>query len=103
MTERLDAAHALRDADVPVVAHTLGTSVAALDAVPAAICAFLHHLDSFADAVTFAIELGGDTDTIASMTAAAARRRQLIGCAPASVTAGEAAGESVVQVVAVVV
>lgn len=42
----------------------------AVEAVPAALCAFLHHPDSFVDAVRFAIGLGGDTDTISSMAAA---------------------------------
>lgn len=75
MHEMLDTAADLHAAPGAVVARTIGTSVAALEAVPAAICAFLHHPDSFADAVTFATELGGDTDTIASMTAAIAGAR----------------------------
>jgi poly(ADP-ribose) glycohydrolase ARH3 len=38
--------------------------------VPGALCAFLRHPDSFSSAVLFAINLGGDTDTVASMTGA---------------------------------
>lgn len=75
--------HELRAALEPVVelarhgtpdqiARTLGTGVAALEAVPTALCAFLRHPDSFPEAVRFAIGLGGDTDTIASMTGALA-------------------------------
>lgn len=70
LATRLDLAGALGDADAATVASRIGTSVAAVDAVPAAICAFIHHPGSFERAVAFAIELGGDTDTIASMTAA---------------------------------
>jgi poly(ADP-ribose) glycohydrolase ARH3 len=55
-----------RDEDV----QALGNGIAAYEAVPAAICAFLHHPNSFPQAVTYAISLGGDTDTIASMTGA---------------------------------
>lgn len=54
------------------IAGVLGTGVAAVEAVPAAFCAFLRHQDSFPDAVGFAIGLGGDTDTIAAMTGALA-------------------------------
>ena len=58
-----------------VVARALGTSVAADEAVPAALWAFVAHADSFHDAVVAAIELGGDTDTIASMAGALAGAR----------------------------
>lgn len=40
--------------------------------MPAALCAFLCHPDSFADTVRLAVSLGGDTDTIASMAGALA-------------------------------
>lgn len=46
--------------------------MAAVESVPAAFCAFLRYQDSFSDAIRFAISLGGDTDTIASMTGALA-------------------------------
>jgi len=39
-------------------------------AVPAALYAFLRHPESFTEAVLYALSLGGDTDTIASMTGA---------------------------------
>jgi poly(ADP-ribose) glycohydrolase ARH3 len=54
------------------VVRRLGHGIAAYEAVPAALYAFLRHADSFADAVLYAIGLGGDTDTIASMTGALA-------------------------------
>lgn len=48
------------------------TGIAAAEAVPAALFAFIRHIDSFTDAVTQAVQLGGDTDTIAAMTGALA-------------------------------
>lgn len=59
-----------RDAAPETVAREIGNDITALAAVPAALCCFLRHPDSFAEAVRFAISLGGDTDTIASMTGA---------------------------------
>lgn len=50
----------------------LGHGVAAHEAVPTALYAFLRYRDDAAVAVTFAIGLGGDTDTIASMAGALA-------------------------------
>lgn len=70
MIDRLHLAQGLADAPAAEVASALGTSVAALDAVPAAVCAVLHHPRSYSDTIAFAIELGGDTDTIASMAGA---------------------------------
>ena len=52
------------------VVAQLGHSVAAYEAVPAAVYAFLRHPASFSDALRLAIGLGGDTDTIASMVGA---------------------------------
>jgi poly(ADP-ribose) glycohydrolase ARH3 len=54
------------------VVATLGNDVRAHTAVPAAIYAFLSHYDSFAGAVTYAVQLGGDTDTIGAMAGAIA-------------------------------
>lgn len=54
------------------VAGSTGNGVAAVEAVPAALTAFLSNPESFADAIRFAVGLGGDTDTIASMTGALA-------------------------------
>lgn len=70
MVERLDRATQLRHEAAARVAGELGTSVAALDAVPAAMCAFLHRPTSFSEVIRYAISLGGDTDTIASMAGA---------------------------------
>ncbi len=53
----------------------LGHGIAALEAVPAAIFAFLNCPDAFADAVIGAVSLGGDTDTIAAMTGSIAGAR----------------------------
>ncbi|MFN2606294.1 MAG: ADP-ribosylglycohydrolase family protein [Acidimicrobiales bacterium] len=55
-----------------VVASVTGTGVAAHESVPAALAAFLVRPGSVAEAVRFAISLGGDTDTIASMAGAIA-------------------------------
>jgi poly(ADP-ribose) glycohydrolase ARH3 len=54
------------------VVERLGHGVAAHEAVPSALYAFLRHRDDFAGAVLFAVRLGGDTDTIAAMTGALA-------------------------------
>jgi len=60
--------------DVPpeAAARRVGNGIAAHEAVPAALYAFVRHPDSFPEAVSCAIRLGGDTDTIASMTGALA-------------------------------
>ena len=60
----------LPDAAPPDVVSKLGNGIEAFQAVPAAIYAFLRHPLSFSEAVRYAISLGGDTDTIASMTGA---------------------------------
>ena len=52
------------------VVEQLGHGVEALDSVPAAVYSFLSHPNSFEKAVTYAISLGGDTDTIGAMTGA---------------------------------
>jgi poly(ADP-ribose) glycohydrolase ARH3 len=57
------------------VATAVGNGVHALEAVPAALAAFLAHPDQPADAIRFAIQVGGDTDTIAAMTGALAGAR----------------------------
>jgi poly(ADP-ribose) glycohydrolase ARH3 len=69
--QKLDRMKALLKGSPPgqVVAQ-LGNGIAAHEAVPTAIYAFLRHPESFSDAVCYAIGLGGDTDTIASMTGA---------------------------------
>jgi len=48
----------------------LGNGIEAFNSVPTAIYSFLAHSDSFAQAILYAISLGGDTDTIAAMTGA---------------------------------
>ncbi|WP_051276601.1 ADP-ribosylglycohydrolase family protein [Desulfovirgula thermocuniculi] len=57
-------------ADPAEVAVHLGNGIEAFNSVPAAICCFLRHPGSFEEAVTEAVGLGGDADTIASMTGA---------------------------------
>jgi poly(ADP-ribose) glycohydrolase ARH3 len=54
------------------VVTELGNDIAGVEAVPAALHAFLRHPLSLPDAVAYAVRLGGDTDTIASMTGALA-------------------------------
>jgi poly(ADP-ribose) glycohydrolase ARH3 len=71
--EKLDMIQTLMPtADRRAVIKQLGNGVAAYEAVPTALYAFLRHPHAFAEAVTYAISLGGDTDTIASMTGALA-------------------------------
>ncbi len=57
------------------VAATVGNGVEAVQAVPAALAAFFAQPDQPRDAIQFAIQLGGDTDTIAAMTGALAGAR----------------------------
>jgi len=58
--------------DVPVktVVETIGNGSDALSAVSAAIYSLIRNKDSFVDTVLFAIELGGDTDTIGALSGA---------------------------------
>lgn len=54
------------------VIAVLGNGLAAVEAVPAALHAFLRYPHAFGSAVAYAVSLGGDTDTIAAMTGALA-------------------------------
>jgi poly(ADP-ribose) glycohydrolase ARH3 len=54
------------------VALHLGNDISAPLSVPAALYSFLAHPRSFAEAVRFAVTLGGDTDTIGAMCGAIA-------------------------------
>ncbi|KHJ42888.1 hypothetical protein D918_06970 [Trichuris suis] len=63
----------------PIVAATLGNQVSALESVPAALYSFIRCLKPNSDfpqsnpmvrTIAYAISLGGDTDTIASMAGA---------------------------------
>lgn len=58
------------EVSVEHVIERLGHGVAALEAVPAALYAFLAFPESFEDAVVYAVGLGGDTDTIGAMAGA---------------------------------
>ena len=58
--------------DREMVISELGNGIQALDSGPTAIYAFLLYSGSFRDVVTYAISLGGDTDTIACMAGALA-------------------------------
>jgi poly(ADP-ribose) glycohydrolase ARH3 len=62
----------LPDATPEDVVIQLGHGVAAYEAVPAAFYAFLRSPESFSETIHYAIHLGGDTDTIASMAGALA-------------------------------
>lgn len=56
------------DTDDPhAVAERTGSGVAAAEAVPAAVSAFLHHPGNPLAAIRFAVLMGGDTDTVATM------------------------------------
>lgn len=60
------------DTAAEVVVPTLGNGIEAVQAVPAALAAFLGHPDDPVAAVTAAVCLGGDADTIAAMAGALA-------------------------------
>ncbi len=54
------------------VVKKVGNGVEAFNSVPTALYSFLSHPESFEDAVTYGISLGGDADTIGAMTGAIA-------------------------------
>ncbi|MHC1610327.1 MAG: ADP-ribosylglycohydrolase family protein [Candidatus Methanospirareceae archaeon] len=58
-----------KDASRREIIAELGNGEAAFNSVPTAIYSFLR-FDSFEDGVTYAVSLGGDTDTIGAMTGA---------------------------------
>ena len=58
------------DAERRRVVRELGNSVEAYNSVPTAVYCFLRNWRGFRDAVTYAVSLGGDTDTIGAMTGA---------------------------------
>lgn len=62
--------HLLPTATAAQVVRHLGNSVEAVRSVPTALLSYLRSPDSFVEVVRFAISLGGDTDTIASMAGA---------------------------------
>ncbi len=71
--ERLERVAALLPgASGEEVVARIGNGIEALEAVPAAIASALLGGDSFADAVGFAVGLGGDADTIGAMAGAVA-------------------------------
>lgn len=64
----VDAVAASLGEDEPAdVARRTGTGIAAAEAAPAALSAFLHHPDDPVAAISFAVAMGGDTDTVATM------------------------------------
>lgn len=64
-----------QDPDPAQVAAELGNDITATGSVPAAVAAFLRTPQDAGAAIRFAINLGGDTDTIAAMTGALAGAR----------------------------
>ena len=60
----------LGEPDKAKVVAKLGNGIEAFNSVPTALYCFLAKPDSFAQAVLYAISLGGDTDTIGAMTGA---------------------------------
>jgi len=58
--------------DRRVVARRLGNSVEAFNSVPTAIYCFARNLQSYVEAVLYAVSLGGDMDTIGAMAGAIA-------------------------------
>ncbi len=82
MRDALTAVAALApDSSPGDVAGCTGNGVAAAEAVPAAV-AVATLRDSFPGAIHFAVSLGGDTDTIASMAGAIAGARLGLGAIP---------------------
>jgi len=59
-----------RKASAQECAQEIGNGSPAIEAVPAALCAFLRYPDSFADTLFFASSMGGDANTIAAMAGA---------------------------------
>ena len=59
-----------RSDDRQEVVRELGHGIEAFNSVPTSIFAFLSHSQDFASTVIYAVSLGGDTDTIASMAGA---------------------------------
>ena len=55
-----------------VVRDRLGANATALGSVPTALFCFLSHPESFEDAVAFAVNLGGEADSLGAMTGAIA-------------------------------
>jgi poly(ADP-ribose) glycohydrolase ARH3 len=87
------AADLLAERPAPsIVAATLGTGSTGHKSVPAAIYAAAAHA-SFADAVSFAVRLGGDTDTIGAMCGAIAGARAGADAIPAQWLAALEDGE----------
>ena len=66
--DALDGVTGTLDVADPVeVAAATGSGIAAHEAAPAAVPAFLHHPSDPVAAITFAVAMGGDTDTVAAM------------------------------------
>jgi len=59
-----------RSDDRQTVVRELGHGIEAFNSVPTAIFCFLAHPKDFTSAIVYAVSLGGDTDTIASMAGA---------------------------------
>jgi poly(ADP-ribose) glycohydrolase ARH3 len=77
LRENLDTILGYLDArDKPVaesrVAEDPGCTSKAFESVPTSIYAFLSHSESFADALVYAVGIGGDTDTVGAMAGAIA-------------------------------
>jgi poly(ADP-ribose) glycohydrolase ARH3 len=56
----------------PLVVAALGNRLTVQECVPAALYCVLRHPDNFEKAVSFAVKLGGDADTIAAIAGAVA-------------------------------
>jgi poly(ADP-ribose) glycohydrolase ARH3 len=66
--DAVDAVAGSLDVADPVqVAAMTGSGIAAHEAAPAALASFLHYPSDPVAAITFAVAMGGDTDTIAAM------------------------------------
>jgi poly(ADP-ribose) glycohydrolase ARH3 len=76
LTEQLNRMEDLIDrkdvVDPGEVASSIGCTSKAFESVPSSIAAFLLNRESFRNALTYAVGIGGDTDTIGAMTGAIA-------------------------------
>ena len=93
LADQLSRLPGLTGASPADAARALGHGIAAEEAVPAALQAFCTHPDDYRGAVTYAVAMGGDTDTIAAMAGGLGGARVGRGGIPETLVARLEAGE----------